>query len=61
MHYYDSNISENIGLKKRLSKQTETITSEMMSDINAQIDFFAYTLSLNNPLYNIVDISQATP
>jgi spermidine synthase len=60
MHTKDPMIKRNIESKKWLSHETGKIVSEFTTDVDAQIDFAAYHLSVYRPFHNMVDISRAT-
>ena len=61
MYINDPMIERNIQSKKWLSQQTRNIVDEIIKDIDAQIDFAAFALSLHKPFHNMVDHSKATP
>ncbi len=61
MHQMDSMVEENIGAKQWLSLRTKNIIDQVVTDVDAQIDFAAYALSLYIPFHDMVDLSKATP
>ncbi len=60
MHTGDPVIRENIQSKRWLSSETINIVQHVTTDIDAQIDFAAYALSVNEPFGNMVDLSKTT-
>jgi spermidine synthase len=60
MYYTDPVISENIQPKRRLSAETEEIIQQITTNVDAQIDFAVYALSLHEPFVDMVDLSKAT-
>jgi spermidine synthase len=61
MYVDDPAIGKNIRLRKWLSRGTTTIIHELITDIDAQIDFATLALSVYEPFANMVDLSRATP
>jgi spermidine synthase len=61
MYYRDPVILKNILSKKYLSPQTKNIVAHIITDIDAQIDFAVYALSVYSPFPNMVDTTKATP
>jgi len=61
MYYDDQMILKNIRAKKWLSPETNNIIQYVTTNIDAQIDFAAYALSVYEPFHNMVDLSKATP
>jgi spermidine synthase len=61
MYYSDeSAIEKNIEDKKWLSEQTRNIVEELRTDVDLQIDFAVYALSLYDPFPDMIDFSNAT-
>ncbi|NQV34087.1 MAG: fused MFS/spermidine synthase, partial [Phycisphaeraceae bacterium] len=56
-----ASISRAIDRDASFSKQTTTIREQLMSDVDAQIDFAAYALSVNAPFKDMVPLSKVTP
>jgi spermidine synthase len=61
MYQRSSEIIKNIQSKKWLSPETKNIIKEVLTDMDAQISFAIYALSLYMPFPDMVDLSQATP
>jgi len=61
MYTRDTTIGRNIRSRGWLSPQTARIVQQLTTDIDAQIDFAAYALSVYEPFRNMVDLSKATP
>ncbi|GAI21553.1 unnamed protein product [marine sediment metagenome] len=61
MYRDDPMIRRNIYSKKWLTLGTRNIIRQVITDVDAQIDFAAYALSLYEPFRNMVDLSKATP
>jgi spermidine synthase len=61
MYRDDPMIRRNIYSKKWLTLGTRNIIQQVITDVDAQIDFAAYALSLYLPLRDMVDLSKATP
>ncbi len=61
MYTKDTTIGENIRSGRWLSPATMRIVKQVTTDVNAQIDFAAYALSVHGPFQNMVDLSKATP
>jgi spermidine synthase len=57
----DSMIEEKIADKRWLSPGTRKIIREVTADIDAQIDFAEYAVSVYEPFCDMVDLSKATP
>ncbi len=60
MHLSDEKITQKLASKKVLSPETNQIVSHVLNDVDAQIDFARYALSLFMPFPNMVDLSKAT-
>ncbi|MCK5423677.1 MAG: hypothetical protein KAJ08_16010, partial [Deltaproteobacteria bacterium] len=60
MYSDDSSIKKNIRSKKWLSQETRAILQET-ANLEGQIDFATYALSVYNPFHNMVDLLKATP
>jgi len=60
IHYENPAIIRYLQSKKRLSPESEEIFQQVSTDIDAQIDFAAYALSVYEPFQNMVDLSRAT-
>jgi spermidine synthase len=60
MHLNDSEIVEKLQEKKWLTPQTESIVQELLADVDSQIDFARYVLSLYMPFPDMVDLGGAT-
>jgi len=61
MHHSDPMIISNIEDKKWLSAGTRNIVEQVTTNVDAQIDFAAYAVSVYDPFYDMVDLSKATP
>ncbi|MHC4159880.1 MAG: fused MFS/spermidine synthase, partial [Planctomycetota bacterium] len=61
MHYDDPDILTNIHSRKWLIAETKSVAGRITTDVDAQIDFAAYALSVNAPFRNMVDLSKTTP
>ncbi len=61
MYLNDPAIRENLASKAWLRPETKNIIQQAISDINSQIDFAAYALSVNAPFTNMVELSKAAP
>ena len=57
----DPMIERNIRAKRWLSPATRDIIRQVRADVNAQIDFAAYALSVYKPFAGMVDLEKATP
>jgi spermidine synthase len=60
MYCIDDTIRENVQAKRWLKPETQRITNEFSTDVNAQLDFAAYALSVYMPFSNMVDFSKAS-
>jgi spermidine synthase len=60
MHHENPEIIRYLQSKKRLSPESEDIFQQVSTDIDAQIDFAAFALSVYAPFQNMVDLSKAT-
>jgi len=61
MYRSDPMVRRNIHSKKWLSPETGDIIQQVTADVDAQIDFAAYALSVYAPFRDMVDLSKATP
>ncbi len=61
MYYADPMISKTIYSERWLSAQTRAVTELVTSDVDAQIDFAAYALSVYTPFPKMADFASATP
>ncbi|MHC4745684.1 MAG: tetratricopeptide repeat protein, partial [Planctomycetota bacterium] len=61
MYHNDPMIMRNIQSKKWLTPETRNIVQQVTTDVDAQIDFAAYALSIYLPVRDMVDLSKATP
>ncbi len=61
MYQEDPTTRENLFSKAWFRPETINIIRQVTSDIDAQIDFAAYALSVNSPFKNMVELSNATP
>jgi spermidine synthase len=61
MHYDDPVMAKNLRSQNWLNPETINITQQVTTDIDAQIDFAAYALSLREPFGRMVDLSKTTP
>jgi tetratricopeptide (TPR) repeat protein len=61
MFFNDLLIRENINSRRSYRPETLTIIRELISDVNAQIDFTALVLSLNSQATNLINFAKATP
>ncbi|MBW1799485.1 MAG: tetratricopeptide repeat protein [Deltaproteobacteria bacterium] len=57
----DKTITRKVQVNKRLTPTTEDIVRQVTTDVDAQIDFAAYALSVYAPFQDMVDLSIATP
>ena len=57
----DPMIESNIRTRRWLSPATRDIIHQVRSDVNAQIDFATYALSVYRPFAGMVDLEKATP
>jgi tetratricopeptide (TPR) repeat protein len=57
----DPMIVKKIADKKWLSPETRNIVQQVTTNLDAQIDFAAYAVSLYEPFRDMVDLSKATP
>jgi spermidine synthase len=60
IHVFNRAIPSRIAEDGALSGRTQSIVSEMNTNIDLQIDRTIFTLSFNNPFRNMVDLSKAT-
>jgi spermidine synthase len=60
MYQDDIAILQNLDSGARLSEKTKDIIRQFTSDVNSQIDFAAYALSVKSPFSNMVDLSKAS-
>jgi spermidine synthase len=61
MYRSDPMTIRNMQAKRRVSAGTVNIIQRVVADVDAQIDFAAYALSLYLPFRDMVDLSKATP
>ena len=61
MYTSDAVILENIKSRQWLSPKTKDIIQQVTTNIDAQIDFAAYALSVHAPFRDMVNLSKATP
>ena len=61
IHDSDPLIIKNIADKKWLSPGTRNIIQQVTTNLDAQIDFAAYAVSVYEPFRDMVDLSEATP
>jgi len=61
LYISDPAIAENIRSRGWLSPQTARIFQQVTADVNAQIDYAAYALSVLEPFRNMVDLSKVSP
>jgi len=60
VYYDDPVITRKILFEKRLDRETEDIVRKVTSDIDAQIDFAAFALSVHEPFQSMVDLTKAS-
>jgi spermidine synthase len=60
MYVSDPNIHTNIKSAKSLDQETADIIRHVTTDIDSQLDFAAFALSVYSPFPNMVDLSRAT-
>lgn len=60
MYQDDPAIRRNLASAAQLREETKKIIQQVTSDVDAQIDFAAYALSVNSPFRNMVDLTKAT-
>lgn len=60
MYSEDASIPVKIKSEGALSIETQNISQQLRSDIDLQIDFVAYILSVNTPFNNMVDLANAS-
>ncbi|UCF43972.1 MAG: tetratricopeptide repeat protein, partial [Planctomycetota bacterium] len=61
MHHTDPNVNRNLQSEKILRPTTINIVQQLIDDVDAQIDFAAYALSVYAPFPKMVDLTKATP
>jgi len=61
MHHKNPMITRTVKSRRWLSPETMHIVQQMKTDVDLQIDFAAYTLSVYEPFRDMVDLSHATP
>jgi spermidine synthase len=61
MYFYDPMIGKNVLSKKWRSSRTRSIIRQVATDVDRQIDFAVYALSVYQPFGGMVDLSRATP
>ena len=61
MYRNDPMIARNLQLGKWLSADTKNIAQQVTTNIDTQIDFAVYALSVHAPFTNMVNLSKATP
>ncbi|MHC4160242.1 MAG: tetratricopeptide repeat protein [Planctomycetota bacterium] len=61
MYIKDPMTAMNIRSRKWLSPQTNRIVQQITTDVDLQIDFAVYALSVYQPFRDMVDLSKATP
>jgi spermidine synthase len=61
MYRSDPMITRKIQSQRWLSPETMRIVQQVTTDVDAQIDFAAYALSVYEPFRDMVSLSQATP
>ncbi len=59
MYAKDPTVEKNIDNRKSFSRETTTLLGRLTTDIDAQIDFAAFALSVHDPKANMVDLSRA--
>lgn len=58
---YDPTIRKNVMSAPLISKETKQIVRNVSSDIDSQIDFAAYALSVHEPFQNMINLRKASP
>jgi spermidine synthase len=61
MYRRDPMIAKNVRSEKWLTLETTRIVQQVTTDVDLQIDFAAYALSVYEPFHDMVDLSKATP
>ena len=61
IYHDDPTIRRNVLSGKRLGDGTRDIVRKVSSDLDAQIDFAAFALSVHDPFQNMVDLTKASP
>jgi len=61
MYRSDPMIGENVRSRGWLSPETTRVVQQITTDVDAQIDFAAYALSVYEPFRDMVDLSKAMP
>ncbi|MDP2983718.1 MAG: fused MFS/spermidine synthase [Candidatus Latescibacter sp.] len=61
VHTIDPTIPSRIAEEGLLSRQTQSVVSEINANVDSQIDKAVFTLSFNNPFKDMVDLAKATP
>ena len=61
MHQGGKKVIKNLKEKRWLSPETMKIVEQVTTNIDTQIDFAAYAVSLYEPFNDMVDLSKATP
>ena len=60
IYFVDTMITQKVQANKRLNPTTVDIVQQVTTDVDAQIDFAAYALSVYAPFQDMVDLSKAT-
>ena len=62
LYYNDPAITENIDSRKQLNPEMESVVQQAATDVNSQIDFAAYAMSVHSPFPDsMVDTAKAAP
>jgi spermidine synthase len=61
IYHNDPTIRRNIRFGKRVDDGTRAIVRKVTADLDAQIDFAAFALSVHEPFQNMVDLTKASP
>jgi spermidine synthase len=61
MYHRDSAIARKIRAKRWLSPEAHQIIRQLRGDVDSQIDFAAYALSVYAPFPRMIDLAKATP
>ncbi len=61
MHHTDKVIGKSVLSEKRLMLETLSIIRQVIEDVDAQIDYAAFALSVYSPFPKMVDLTKTTP
>jgi len=61
MYHSDREILKELGARNYYSPETESVLQKILTDVDMQVDFAHYALSLYMPFRDMVDLFKATP